>query len=297
MPEEQKIEMTKTAFAELLDKVSSEAAAKAVEAKVKELNLGAKKFVSYKGSVADLSDAEFAAMEKKTQWGAFVKALYNKDQQSLSKFKAFMSEGTGSAGGFTVPEEFAAEVNRVIEDFGLVAKLCRKFPMSHDVLNVPRLSATVSTYYVSEGAAGTVAQPVFERVILTAKTLVGLTPMSNELLADANISVVDLLVELFAEAIAGQIDAQGFAGTGSPFTGIMADTGVTSVYAGNSSTSGKTTFTLASTPDYCRDLISNVKPWSLQGAASLCTGQFGLCFSKLRCQAQETMQFLHTIQS
>ncbi len=195
----------------------------------------------------------------------FIKAIYHGDKQSIGMFKA-MTEGTDSAGGFVVPQEFAAEVNRIVEDFGLVPKLARKFPMAHDVLNVPRLSATVAGYYPGEASAGTAAQPTFERVVLTAKTLVGITPMSNELLADANISVVDLLVELFAEAIAGQLDLQGFAGTGSPFTGIFNDGGVTTVYLGGASTAGNTAFTDVTLGDV-RTLIANVKPWSLQGGA------------------------------
>lgn len=260
--------MTRDELTKLLADVSSKAAIEAVEGRVKELGLDkpAQKFAAYRGAASDLTDAELRALSGKEKSASFIKALFHKDASSLAKFKA-MTEAVGSQGGFVVPEEFAAEVNRVVEDFGLVAKMARKFPMKSDTLNVPRLSATVTVTFPGEATAGTASQPVFEQVILASKTCVGLTPMSNELLEDANISVVDLLTELFAEAIAGKIDEMGLAGTGSPFTGILSDTGVTRVYAGNSSTSGKTTFTLAATPDYCRDLISNVKPWSLQGAA------------------------------
>jgi HK97 family phage major capsid protein len=85
--------------------------------------------------------------------------------------------------------------------------------------------------------------------------------MSNELLADANVSVVDLLAQLFAEAIAGEIDSQGFTGTGSPFTGILGDTGCTVVTMG----AGQTAFSDVTLGDF-RDMITQVKPWALQGA-------------------------------
>lgn len=197
-------------------------------------------------------------VEGKKKTAEFLKALKGGDRAALKA----MSEGTGSAGGFTVPEEFAAEINRVVEDFGLVRKLGRKLVMGSDTLNVPRLSSSVSVSYPGENTAGTASQPVIAQVQLLAKTIVGLTAMSNELLEDANVSIVDYLVELFAEAIAGEEDSQGLAGTGSPFTGILGDTGVTVVTA----TTGDDTFTEAATPDYCRDLISGVKPWALQGA-------------------------------
>lgn len=260
----EKIEITKEDLVKLLDETSTKAAETAVATKLKELGMDGSNKLLFKGSFASLSEDEVATLGKKEKVASFIKAVFNKDMQSLASFKA-LSEGTGSAGGFIVPEEFAAEVNRVVEDFGLVPKLARIFPMKSDTLNVPRLSATVTVSYPGENTSGTGSQPTFENVVLSAKTCVGITPMSNELLADASISVVDLLVELFAEAIAGVLDSQGLAGTGSPFTGILTDAGVTVVQPANGG--GESTFTGAATPDRCRDLIANVKPWALQGAA------------------------------
>lgn len=260
MVEVKKIEITEDELVKLLDETSSAAAIKAVEGKMKELGIdeASQKFAKF-GGVEDVSK-----LESKEKMASFIKGVYNKDRNILSQFKS-LTEGTGSAGGFIVPEEFAAEVNRIVEDFGLVPKLCRKFPMKYDTLNVPRLSATVSVSYAGEATAGTPSQPTFEQVVLQTKTLIGITPMSNELLADANVSVVDLLTELFAEAIAGQLDQQGLAGTGSPFTGILSDTGVTVVQQANGT--GNSTFTGAATADNARDLIAGIKPWALQGAA------------------------------
>lgn len=257
--------MTKDELVKMLEETSQKSALTAVEAKLKELGLenGVAK-TAFKGSFAALSEDEASQLSAKEKMASFIKAVYSKDAASLGAFKA-LTEGTGSAGGFVVPEEFAAEVNRVVEDFGLVAKLARKFPMKSDTLNVPRLSATVTVTYPGETVAGTASQPTFEQVVLSSKSCVGITPMSNDLLADANISVVDLLVELFAEAIAGRMDTEGLAGTGSPFTGILTDAGVTVVQPANGT--GASTFTGASTPDQARTLISNVKPWALQGAA------------------------------
>ena len=263
--EKEMITLSKEDLVQLMDEVSSAKATEAVEAKLKTLGLDKPqhKFLpAYKGSIADKTEEEMSKMEAKEKMASFIKAVYHKDMSSLGQFKA-MTENTGSAGGFVVPEEFAAQVFRVVEDFGLVPKLARKFPMNSDTLNVPRLSSSVTVYWPGETGSGTPAQPTFEAVVLSAKTLMGITPMSNELLADANVSVVDLLTELFAEAIAGELDNQGLAGVGAPFNGIMSDAGVTvfTPAAGNS------TFTLASTPDNARTLLSKIKPWALQGAA------------------------------
>jgi HK97 family phage major capsid protein len=251
--EVKKFEVTKEELVNLIDEASTEKASKLIDAKIKELGLekGANQKFVYKGSIANKSDEEVSKMESKEKMASFIKAVYNKDTDSLAKFKA-MSEGTNSAGGFVVPEEFAAEVNRVVEDFGLVAKLARKIPMSSDTLNIPTLSSSVTVSWPGENTAGTASQPVLASVILASKTLVGITPMSNE-----------LLVELFAEAIAGEMDNQGLNGSGSPFTGILGNGSVTVV----TPAVGNSTFTLCSTPDNARTLISNVKPWALQGSA------------------------------
>ena len=241
-----------------LEKIVADVTKQAVDARVKELGIDRK----FGNSYAGLSEEKLAAMDKKAKVAEFIKAVFKKDLGSLAQMKA-MNEGTGSAGGFIVPEEWAAEVNRIVEDFGLVPKLARRYPMKYDTLRVPRLASSVSVSYPGEATAGTPSQPVFEEVTLLAKTLVGLTAMTNELLEDANVDVVNLLTELFAEAIAGEVDAQGLGTAGAPFTGILEDTGVTVVTAAT----GDDTFAEAATPDYCRDLIASIKPWALQGAA------------------------------
>lgn len=256
---ENEVKLSKKDFEELLVSATKTA----VEAQIKELGLDKvdRKFGNVPASFIGVDEETLAKMDKKQRVAQFIKAVFHKDVGALAQLKA-MSEGTNGAGGFLVPDEFAAEVNRVVEDFGLVPKLATKYTMGSDTLNVPRLSATVTVSYPGENTAGTASQPTLQQVQLLAKTLVGITPMSNELLADANVDVVDLLVTLFAEAIAGQLDSQGLAGSGSPFTGVLNDAGVTVV----TPAAGNSTFTLCATPDNLRTLISQVKPWALQGA-------------------------------
>ncbi|HLE86269.1 MAG TPA: phage major capsid protein [Candidatus Brocadiaceae bacterium] len=254
------LKLTKEELSNLLTNI----AGTAIDAKVKELGLDKidRRFGNFPAHLIGKSQEDLEKMDKKAKVVEFVKALFRKDNATLASFKA-MNEGTASAGGFIVPEEWAAEVNRIVEDFGLVPKLSRRYPMRYDTLRVPRLASAVTVSYPGEGAAGTPSQPVFEEVALLSKTLVGLTAMTNELLADANVDVVDLLTELFAEAIAGEADKQGLTGSGSPFTGILNASGTNVVIA----PTGDDTFAEAASPDNLRDLISQVKPWALQGSA------------------------------
>lgn len=254
-----KIKLTKKE----LEGIITNVAGQALDAKIKELNLDQvdRKFGMFPAEFAGKTQDELTSMKKKERVATFIKAVFHKDTNTLASFKA-LNEGTGSAGGFSVPEEFAAEINRIAEDFGLVRKLSRTIPMNSDTMNVPRLATGVTVSFPGEGVAGTPSQFVEANVQLLAKTAVGLTVASNELLADANISIVDFLTELFGEALAGEEDSQGFAGTGAPFTGILEDAGVNVVDLGT----GDVDFTDADLTDY-RDMITQVKPLALQGAA------------------------------
>ena len=235
-----------SAKTEVLEKEIADLKSKSVEAEIKS------PFVAPK-EVKEIA-------ESKSKMVNFIKGLYRGDSLDTMQ-KAGLTEGTGSNGGFLVPQEFAAEVNRVVEDFGLVAKYARKITMNRQTMYLPRLGSSVSVYYPGESVAGTVSLPVFQQVTLTAKSCIGLCTIGNEVLEDANVSIVDLLVELFAEAIAGQIDLGGLVGANG-FTGVLQDSGVNVVLPAT----GNSTFTLASTPDNLRDMISAVKTWALQGA-------------------------------
>lgn len=192
----------------------------------------------------------------------FINAVANKDVAGIKRVmgKAVI-EGTDTAGGFLVPEEFTSELLRIVEDFGLVRKNARTIPMSSNVRNIPRLASSVSVNWVDENTAGTESDPVFGNVQLTAKTLVGLTVVSNEMLQDSNPAIAPILLEIFAEAIAGEEDNQGLVGTGTPFTGILGDANVVAL----SMASGDTTFGDV-TVDYLRNLIAQVKATVLNGA-------------------------------
>lgn len=196
--------------------------------------------------------------EAKTKIASFIKAIATGDRVAVKD----MTEGTDSTGGFLVPTELYAGVMRIMEDYGLARKFATVFPMKSDTLNVPTISSSVTVYWPGEATAGTASQPVYANAALAAKTAVGLTVVSNELLEDASVSIVDHLLELFAEALASAEDDQALTGTGSPFTGILAHASVNVT----TMASGVTTFA-GVTLDYLRDLIAQVKSSVLPSSA------------------------------
>jgi HK97 family phage major capsid protein len=146
----------------------------------------------------------------------FFKALvnYKKDFKSQMVLRALV-EGTDAEGGYLVPEEFRAEVFRVLPDVAVMRNLARVLPMNTDTLNLNTLAARPAAYWTSEYGSKTTSSAEFGRVTLQPNDLVCLLPITHQLLADANINVVQFITELFAEAIALAEDKAFFTGNGT----------------------------------------------------------------------------------
>jgi len=134
-----------------------------------------------------------------------------------------MSSTDPGSGGFLVPEEFRAELLRESLETSVVRPLARVIPMSTLRAAIPMVDATTNNgsvyggiiaYWTEEGAALTVSQPSFSRVVLEAKKLTAYTEVPNELREDSSPSVEAILRGMFPEAIAFFEDIAFLMGTG-----------------------------------------------------------------------------------
>lgn len=139
--------------------------------------------------------------------------------------KATLVEGTDSAGGFLVPEQWRTELQAI----GLESSVVRNanpfvVPMVSDTISFPFVndSSHASTvhggvvgYWGGEGGTYQESEPTFGRITLTAKKLMGYTKVSDELLADSAIALDPWLKRQFAEAWAWFEDLAFLRGTGS----------------------------------------------------------------------------------
>ena len=171
-------------------------------------------------------------MESKQKTADFIKAVYAGD---LAKVKA-LSEGTASEGGYLVPEYFSNEVLRLAPVYGVARRDARVVQVLGLKTHFPTADA-VSAYRVGEKVAITSSQPTIGQVTLTVKKIAAMIPMSNELLEDANVNTVDLIIRLVAEAFAKYEDEWAFLGKGAG-EGIFQDTLVSVLTLA----SGKNTF-------------------------------------------------------
>jgi len=156
----------------------------------------------------------------------FMKALLNGDR---ARCKALTTSTSGSdpddaQAGLLIPPELMAEVLRIKEEqFGLARRDFRYLPFSGpgNSRTIPSLGTSVNVFWTGEGVKKTSTQPKFNLITQTLKKLAAIVPMTEEILEDSAINLTSLIAELFAEATAKEEDIQFFAGTGSPWTGIL----------------------------------------------------------------------------
>jgi HK97 family phage major capsid protein len=130
-------------------------------------------------------------------------------------------ENVNTAGGFLVPEEFGQDLIDLKETYGVIRKFVKTVPMTSDTRTDPRRTGGLTAYAVAEGAAGTESTGSWDQVRLTAKDWMVLTRMTNQLGADAVISVADRLAYEIAYAHTLKEDQTGFLGNASgSYSGI-----------------------------------------------------------------------------
>lgn len=131
-------------------------------------------------------------------------------------------EGSNTAGGFLVPDEFENSLINLRDQYGVFRANARIVPMSSDVKRMPRRTGTVTAFFVGEAAAGTQSQQAFDSVNLVAKKLMVLTKISSELNEDNVVALGDDLANEIAYGFAKKEDECGFDGDGtSTYGGIL----------------------------------------------------------------------------
>lgn len=152
--------------------------------------------------------------------GEFLYAV--KKDRTNPKLKA-LAEGTDSAGGFLVPEEFRATLLAKSLERSVVRPFATTIPMASDTLNIPKVVETshashlyggIIAYWLEEAGTKTATEPVFGQVKLIAKKLTGYTYASDELLADSAIALEALLAQQFGAAIGWYEDLAFLRGNG-----------------------------------------------------------------------------------
>jgi len=142
------------------------------------------------------------------------------------KTLAANAESSGSVGGYTVPIEFEGAIAQLLPIYGKFRANCSIAGMSSKTLTKPQLNTGVTATWTDENVAGTVSNPTFNQITYTRHKLDIITPMTLELLQDTGSNLMGELAILVASAFGYAEDIQGFAGSGSPITGVFNTSGI-----------------------------------------------------------------------
>jgi HK97 family phage major capsid protein len=163
-----------------------------------------------------------------------------------------LSEGSDTAGGYLVPDEFANDLAQALSEQNIFRQISRIVKTSSDRLKIPVAEGGATVNWISENAEIPETSVTFNQVVLNPYKLGCLIRASTELMEDSVFDLQRHIADQFAKEI-GKAEEEAFCigvGDDRP-SGIFsggADVGVT--------TSSKTAITF----DDVIDLLHSVKP-------------------------------------
>ena len=117
-----------------------------------------------------------------------------------------ISTAAGS-GGALVPESFHSEVIELLRPRTVIRRLgARSVPLPNGNLTMPRMAGGATASYVGEGADAKATGANFDDVKLSAKTMITIVPMSNQLIGNAGYNVEQLVLGDMLSAMAVRED-------------------------------------------------------------------------------------------
>jgi len=166
------------------------------------------------------------AVESAYRCGRWLKASLFKREDDLRWCREHgvearaLNEGSNSAGGALVPEEFAARVIRLVEEYGTFPGAAENVSMSRDTMVIPKRVTGTTAYFVGEGSAVTESEPTYTNVNLVAKKLAVGCRMSTEVVEDTAgiVNLADAVAQEFSTSLAYKIDICGWLGDGTQGT-------------------------------------------------------------------------------
>lgn len=134
-----------------------------------------------------------------------------------------MSGSTLTGGAALVPTELEQAIIDLRDTYGVARRLAKMRPMGSDSLEIPRRTGGLTAYFFSDtdGSGLTASDKSWDMVGLNAKKLGALSRVSNDLVDDAIIDLVDDFAQEMAYAFAVKEDGCYIVGDGTSTYGGM----------------------------------------------------------------------------
>lgn len=149
-------------------------------------------------------------LDTKEKVKAFSMALATANVEAIKA----LSEGVAADGGNLVPQDFYRTLVRERDELTPVTNKVNVVPMKTNVLTIPVHSTGPETYWTAEGIDKTTTTMDFSQDTITAYKLASIIYMTDELLDDAAFSLVPIITQMFASALAEDREAAIVAGSG-----------------------------------------------------------------------------------
>ncbi len=182
-----------------------------------------------------------------------------------------MSGSTLTGGGAIVPTELEQAIIDLRDSYGVARRLARMRPMNSDSLEIPRRTGGLTAYFFSDtdGSGITASDKSWDMVGLNAKKLGALARVSNDLVDDAIIDLVDDFAQEMAYAFAVKEDNCYIVGDGTStyggMEGMITKFEATAFSSRISLTSGVDTFAEVSATDM-GSVMAGVAAYGLLGS-------------------------------
>ena len=175
-------------------------------------------------------DFKPAGNVKPTATEAYNKAFWQMVRGNVTpEVRNALSVGTGSKGGYTVPDEFERQLVQALEETNIFRQMAHVIKTDSGTHAIPIASDSGEAAWVDEGGTITDADPAFSQAVLKAFKMGTLVKVSNELLNDSAFDIAGYISERIGKRFgnaeekafltgAGESDTPG---TPSEPTGIL----------------------------------------------------------------------------
>lgn len=112
-----------------------------------------------------------------------------------------MNEGTPADGGYTVPEDISTKINTLKENYFDLSTLIDSEPVTTDKGSRTYKTRAQQTGFQQVGEGGKIgktAEPKFSRIDYSIKKYAGYLPVTNELLADSDAAIANIIMDWLA---------------------------------------------------------------------------------------------------
>jgi HK97 family phage major capsid protein len=191
------------------------------------LNKAMDKFATFIKAKGNLNGAQQRGVDM-IEYGNDMKAHYK---------QAGLNEGALADGGVFAPPEWGATVIEFATQQSWLLSQVWRYPMNSNILRLPKLVQAAGNYFggiqfytPGEGELKESTKPVFEQMTWEAKKLIAVCYLTDELIYDSNINIINYITGLFVRAFQYEMERRVIAGLGGaangPCLGIINDPGI-----------------------------------------------------------------------